>query len=216
MSGSKYEDQREEFSTLFSNAGWTSRIAPHEVIERWCAFGADCIDGFPWDIEDYLNDVTMRSALEEVEDSFRDLDPIGAEALMREILTVDVSLQTVFEREVFPNAPEGRWWVRRVPSYAARKFCREFKEAYNVKILPMSKFDDDVDAMKCLLAEGGELVDVFINVRRENWYVAGRPGLLFRACKSSARLPRSAMGALWSWASGELPDSRLRADINPS
>lgn len=214
MSDNNHRHHDEEFSTLFAREGWTARITPEEVIERWRTFGADCIDGYPWDIEDYLNDITMRSTLKKVRGSLQSVNPGRTSSLMHEIAAVDASLQLVFEREVFPDVPRDQWWMRRAPSYAAQKFCHEFKEAYKVAIRPMSKFDDDVDAMKGLLSGGMEPVNVCIKVKRENWYVTQRPGLLFRACKNSIPLNRREIGALWSWASGELPDGQLRKVIN--
>jgi hypothetical protein len=204
----------EEFSALFSTFGWAGRVTSEEVVERWRTFGGDCIDGYPWDIEDYLNDLTLRNTLQKVESPLREISRIQVSSLMREIYAVDATLQAVFQREVFLAAPEDQWWMRRAPTYAARDFCREFEQSYRVKVRPMSKFDDDVDAMKRILAEEGELVDVFLKVRKENWYVAQRPGLFFRACKNSTSLPRSVMGTLWSWVSGELSDVQLRSAVN--
>ncbi|MFE5915895.1 hypothetical protein [Streptomyces sp. NPDC056468] len=214
MSDSQHRGHGEDFSTLFSDAGWETRITAEEVLEKWRTFGTDCIDGYPWDIEDYLNDITMRSTLQKVEHSFRELEHTQAAILMYEIHAVDASLQTVFERDVFPDIPGGQWWIRRAPTYAARRFCQEFEQIYKVKIRPKSKFDDDVDSMKALLAEGFDSVDVFVKAKQEDWYVAERPGLLFLACRSATSLPRRAMRALWAWASGELPASQLRAAVD--
>ena len=49
------------FAQAFVDKGWRTEASPGEVSERWQRFAADCLAGYPWDLEDYLNDLTMRT-----------------------------------------------------------------------------------------------------------------------------------------------------------
>lgn len=184
-----------------------------ERLARWRTFADDCLDGYPWEVEEFLMDVNSRSTLQELVAASREDRAVEYRLIAAEIDAVDASLRPIFDIEAFPKMPPSEWWLRCVPSYAARDFCREFKSAYGVSIAARSKFDLDVDAMTQLSANGVAPVDICLKVAEEQWYVANRPALLFRACRRSLSMDRSARRALWSWATGKVSESGLRAAL---
>ncbi|MFE4022255.1 hypothetical protein ACFXPZ_33480 [Streptomyces sp. NPDC059101] len=184
-----------------------------ERLARWRTFADDCLDGYPWEVEEFLVDVNSRSTLQELLDASREDRPGDNRLIAAELDTVDASLRPIFDIEAFPKMSPSEWWLRYVPSYAARDFCREFKSAYGISLAARSKFDLDVDAMTQLSANGVAPADICLKVAEEQWYVAKRPALLFLACRRSLSMDRSARRALWSWATGKVSESCLRAAL---
>ncbi|MGG2459763.1 hypothetical protein ACO0M4_08065 [Streptomyces sp. RGM 3693] len=184
-----------------------------ERLARWRSFADDCLDGYPWEVEEFLMDVNSRSTLQELLAASREGTSVDHRLIAAELEAVDASLRPIFNIEAFPKMSPSEWWLRYVPSYAARDFCRDFKSAYGVSIAARSKFDLDVDAMTQLSANGAAPADICLKVAEERWYVAERPALLFRACQRSLSIDRSARRALWSWATGKVSESGLRAAL---
>ncbi|MFI2184303.1 hypothetical protein [Streptomyces sioyaensis] len=184
-----------------------------ERLARWRTFADDCLDGYPWEVEEFLMDVNSRSALQESMTASHEDSPVDHRVIAAELVAIDASVRAIFDIEAFPKMSRSEWWLRYVPSYAARDFCREFKSAYGVTIAARSKFDLDVDAMTQLSANGVAPADICLKVAEEQWYVTQRPALLFRACQRSLSIDRSARRALWSWATGKVSESDLRAAL---
>ncbi|UNO40247.1 hypothetical protein [Streptomyces sp. MST-110588] len=187
-----------------------------ERVGRWRAFARDCLDGYAWDLEDYLVEVNARSVLHEVITNSAAAGPADRRRTVAELEEIDARLRPVFGIEAFPRLPEEEWWLRRVPSYAARDICREFQETYGLSVAARSKFDVDVDEMTRLFAEGMPPADLCLKVAGEEWYVAEQPGLLYRACRRAFPVDRRARRAIWAWATGEAPESALRAALSES
>ncbi|QTZ90879.1 hypothetical protein [Streptomyces auratus] len=184
-----------------------------ERLARWRTFADDCLDGYPWEVEEFLMDVNSRSTLQELMAASREDRAVDHHLIAAELDAIDTTLRTIFDVEAFPKMPPSEWWLRCVPSYAARDFCREFKGAYGVSIAARSKFDLDVDAMVQLSANGMAPADICLKVAEEQWYVTKRPALLFRACRRSLPMDRSARRALWAWATGNVSAPGLRAAL---
>ncbi|MEV7399261.1 hypothetical protein AB0N93_02460 [Streptomyces sp. NPDC091267] len=205
-----------EFSRLFSEAGWRKPIGPAEALRRWQDFADDCLAGFPWDVEDYNNDLTLRSRIAEVLPA---LDVAGhdrARRLAEEIEAADSRVRSVLRSESFSRFPEEQWWLRRSPAYACRRFCADFHEAYGVEVEPRSRFDDDVREMIRLSATGLPVSDVLIHARDESLYASVRSGLLFRAFREAfpaAGRTRQDRQLVLRWISGGVEDAELRSGL---
>ncbi|MFF3747439.1 hypothetical protein ACWDFH_29805 [Streptomyces kronopolitis] len=198
------------------SSGEASSVDLKEAARRWKKFAGYCRDGYPWEMEDYLVDVTLRSVINgAMRDGSAQFESLP-EQVKREILETDSSLLSLFTTEAFPRAPESEWWIRNVPAYASRRFCQEFKEAYNVKIAPNSKFDADLDDMFRLVDEGTAPIEVCLKAKNCGWYVATEPALLFRACTLVLSLQRKERRAVWSWAIGDFSDSTLQMKLSES
>lgn len=183
-----------------------------ERLTRWRTFADDCLDGYPWEVEEFLVDVNSRSTLQELVAAPYEVHSVERHPIAAELDAVDASLRPIFGIEAFPKMSPSEWWLRYVPTYAARDFCREFKNAYGISIASRSKFDLDVDTMTQLTASGVSPTDICLKVAEEQWYVSKRPALLFRACQHSLPpMDRSARRALWSWTTGKISESDLRA-----
>ncbi|WP_030017503.1 hypothetical protein [Streptomyces monomycini] len=191
---------------------------PAEKLARWRAFAEDCTDGYPWDLEDYLVEVSSRSVLHEMITDSRGSGFAGQREadllrVVAEIEAIDVSLRPVFGIEAFSRMPKEEWWLRCVPSYAARDICREFAETYGVSPAARSKFDVDADAMAKLFTEGALPADICLKAAGEGWYVAGQPALMYRACRRALPVDRAARRLIWAWANGKASESDLRSGL---
>jgi hypothetical protein len=201
----------EEFSRLFLEAGWQSPIRPAEALRRWEDFADDCLAGFPWDVDDYNNDLTLRTRLAEILPVLEAAGHGAARHLSKKIEAADSRAREVLTCESFPGFPEDRWWLRRVPAYASRNFCADFREAYGIEINSRSLFDDDLDEMTRLKSAGLSVPEVLIHVRDEGLYVSTRAGLLFRSFREAFPDARRLRNLVSGWISGDVGDSELRA-----
>jgi hypothetical protein len=193
-----------------------SSINLEEAARRWKVFAGYCHDGYPWEMEDYLADVALRSVIHEAVRDDCTRRAALLEQVRREILETDSSLLGLFTTEAFPRAPESEWWIRNVPAYASRHFCQEFEKAYSIKIAPKSRFDVDLDDMFRLIGEGMDPIKVCMKAKNCGWYVSTEPALLFRACSLVLPLRRKERRAAWAWAIGELSDSTLQMKLSES
>ncbi|HEY3502006.1 MAG TPA: hypothetical protein VGN37_04340 [Actinocatenispora sp.] len=202
----------EEFSRLFLEAGWRRAIKPTEALRRWEDFAEDCLAGFPWDVDDYNNDLTLRTQLAEVLPVLEAAGHGVARRMFEKIEAADSRAREVLTCESFPGFPEDRWWLRRTPTYASRKFCADFREAYGVEINPRSLFDDDLDEMIHLNSTGLSIPEVLIQVRDEGLYVSARSGLFFRSFREAfPDMGRMRRRLVSSWIAGDVGDSELRS-----
>lgn len=209
MSGDSRASFEGAFDAAASKAGWRSGIAPEEAMQRWRYFTDDCLAGYPWEVEEYANDLTLRSTLQRVLTELTPAHPKCAGALLQDIKRIDSELMTVLSREVFTDFPEGEWWLRNAPQYGAHHFCEDFKRAYGVEIPVRSQYDNDVAAMLRLLESGSAMSSICIQVRHEEWWVARRPDLLFLACKRVFSPDRAQRRLIWSWTCGRVTDEEL-------
>jgi hypothetical protein len=207
-SGSGFE---REFSRAFVDKGWRTEVAPAEVVARWERFATDCVDGFPWDLEDYLNDLSMRTVVSQV---LPGLTGAQADAFRAEIEKTDLVVRQVLNQQSFPSFPSDQWWLRRSPSYAARRFCAEFESAYGVRIRAQSRFDDDVAELSGLVADGLAPAEACLRFRAEDHYVTATDSLFLRAAREALRLDRKASRTLWSWLTGQSTDAEFRAALD--
>ncbi|WP_034089448.1 hypothetical protein [Streptacidiphilus albus] len=199
------------FAQAFVDKGWRTEASPGEVSERWQRFAADCLAGYPWDLEDYLNDLTMRTLVSEV---LPQLTGSAADAFRAGIERTDLDVRKVLDRDSFPSFPSDQWWLRSSPSYAARSFCAEFESAYGVHVRAQSRFDDDVAELSGLVAGGLTPAEACLRLRASNHYVAATDSLFLRAAREALGLDRKASRALWSWLTGRTTDTDLRAALD--
>ncbi|WP_371480260.1 hypothetical protein [Kitasatospora sp. NBC_00315] len=199
-----------EFSRAFTDKGWRTEISPWEAVDRWQRFAADCAAGFPWDLDDYLNDLSLRTVLSEV---LPQLSGPEADGFREAIERTDLAVRLVLTDESFPSYPVDQWWLRNSPSYAARSFCAEFESAYGVRIRPQSRFDDDVAELSRLVADGLGPADACLRFRSSGRYAATVDGLFLRAARESLDLDRKAARILWSWLIGKITDAEFQASL---
>lgn len=199
-----------EFSRAFADKGWRTEISPREALDRWQRFAADCAAGFPWDLDDYLNDLSLRTVLSEV---LPELVGPEADGLRDAIERTDPTVRQVLTHESFPSYRDDQWWLRNSPSYAARSFCEEFESAYGVRIRPQSRFDDDVAELSRLVADGLGPADACLRFRTSGRYAATVDGLFLRAAREGLGLDRKAARILWSWLTGKITDGEFRASF---
>lgn len=189
-------------------------VGAEESLVRWRKFSEYCHDGYPWELEDYLSDVALRSVIKVAlkDDEIRASGGWGD--VESEIGRIDSQLKGLFRIEGFPrSAPVDEWWIRNVPIYAARSLCRELEEAYGVRISSRSRFDADLDSLEEMKSRGIDLVDALIEARDRGWYIATEPALLFRAFKFMLSLDRKGRKVVWDWARGEVTDPFLQAAL---
>ncbi|GAA0680029.1 hypothetical protein GCM10010193_37150 [Kitasatospora atroaurantiaca] len=199
-----------EFSQAFADRGWVGEITPRLATDRWQRFAADCTAGYPWDLEDYLNDLTMRTVLSEV---LEELAGPEAEELRDSIDRIDPDVRRVLAQESFPLHPREQWWLRNSPSYAAKTFSEEFESAYGVRIRPQSRFDDDVTELSRMLADGLTPAEACLRFRDSGRYAAATEGLFLRAARGALGLDRKESRILWSWLTGKTTDAELRSSL---
>lgn len=204
-------DFDQEFSRAFTEQGWRVDISPREAVERWQRFAADCTAGFPWDLDDYLDDLSLRSRLAKV---LPQLAGPRAQALRDAVERTDQEIRQVLTVESFPQFPADEWWLRNSPAYASRSFCAEFESAYGVRIPPRSLLDDDVAELSRLAADGLGPAEACLRFRASGRYAAGVDGLFLRAAKEGLGLDRRASRAVWSWLTGRTTDAELRATLD--
>ncbi|MFF7153644.1 hypothetical protein [Streptomyces sp. NPDC008139] len=198
------------FSEVFSRQGWRIPMLPGEAEARWSSFVKDCVDGYPWDVEDYFNDLSLRSALAKALPELESAGHGHARELGKSIAESDEILKAVLVRDSFPGFSEGDWWLRRTPIYAARRFCAEFHESHGVEIASRSRYDNDVDEMSRMATEGASASSICFIVRSDSWYVSLRSGLFLRACRDALSLSRDGRKTVWKWLMGEISDDELR------
>ncbi|GLU50526.1 hypothetical protein [Nocardiopsis ansamitocini] len=207
-------DFDEAFSVLFLESGWREPIGPVEALRRWKSFSEDCLDGFPWDVDDYNNDLTLRTRLAETLPRLEEEGYDAARRLAGKIEESDSRVRVVLRCESFLGFPEDRWWLRRTPIYASKDFCIEFREAYGVDIEPKSRFDDDKREIARMKAAGMSALDVLIHVRAEGWYVSTNSGLFFRAFREAFPSVRRNRKLVLGWISGEVEEPMLRSSFS--
>lgn len=200
-----------EFSRLFLEAGWQRPIKPAEALSRWEDFAEDCLDGFPWDVDDYNNDLTLRTRLAEILPVLEVAGHDAARRLAEKVEVADSRARAVLTRESFLDFSDDQWWLRRTPAYASRKFCADFREAYGVEMNSRSLFDDDLDEMIRLNSAGLSIPEVLIHVRNEGLYVSGRSGLLLRSFREVFPDVKRMRKLVSRWISGDAGDSELRS-----
>ncbi|GAA5006366.1 hypothetical protein [Kitasatospora paranensis] len=203
-------DFEREFSQAFTGKGWRTGISPREAVDRWRRFAGDCTAGFAWDLDDYLDDLTLRSVLSEV---LPELAGPEADGLRDAIERTDRAVRKVLTHEAFTDFPNDEWWLRNCPAYAARRFCEEFESAYGVRIRPQSRFDDDVAELARLTAGGLGPADACLRFRSSGRSAATADGLFLRAAKEALGLHRKPADALWSWLTKEITDAEFRAAL---
>ncbi|MEU3710386.1 hypothetical protein [Streptomyces catenulae] len=182
-------------------------LDPAQALGRWRGFAEYCREGYPWEVEDYLTDIAIRSALEKtLTEASSDPRTLALRSTLSE---VDASLRDAFTKEAFPRTLVEKWWIRNVPEYASREFCKEFEKVYRISITPKSMFDTDLNAMARKIESGTPAREVYTYAKSNMWYVTKEPALLFRACILLTPLDRRKRRTLWSWANGELADSEL-------
>ncbi|GLW68538.1 hypothetical protein Kpho02_08370 [Kitasatospora phosalacinea] len=199
-----------EFSLAFAEQGWRTETSPREALNQWQRFAADCTAGFPWDLEDYLNDLSLRTVLSKV---LPELTGPEADGVRDAVERADVDVRQVLTQESFLSFPNDQWWLRNSPSYAARHFCEEFESAYGVRIRARSRFDDDVAAFSLLVADGFEPADACLRFRSSGRYATTANGLFLRAAREALGLDRRAARTVWSWLTGEITDDEFRASL---
>ncbi|MCM2412043.1 hypothetical protein [Streptomyces sp. RKAG290] len=194
----------------------TKPIGPDEALRRWQDFADDCLAGFPWDVEDYNNDLTLRSRIAEFLAESKAAGDDRTRGLAAQIEAADSRVRSVLRDESFLRFPEAQWWLRRSPAYACRRFCADYHEAYGIEVEPRSRFDDDADELIRLNGTGLPVSDVLIHARDESMYAAARPGLLLRAFREAfpaAARARPTRQLVLSWIAGGTEDSGLRAGL---
>ncbi|WP_441251049.1 hypothetical protein [Kitasatospora sp. McL0602] len=197
-----------ELSQAFAAEGRRSEVTAAGVAARWRRFAEDCVAGYAWDLEDYLDDLTLRTTLAAVLPASAGPE---ADQLRAAVEQDDLMLHQVLNREVFPRQPADQWWLRNCPAYAARHFCAEFEQAYGVQIQPRSRFDADVAALVGLLTDGLTPAQACLEFRASGRYAAATDGLFLRAAREALTLDRRAARALWSWRTGKTTDAEFRA-----
>ncbi|MFD1547768.1 hypothetical protein [Nonomuraea guangzhouensis] len=211
--GDEIQNFDERFSEAFFRRGWRTSMLPAEAVARWHSFAEDCIWGYPWDVEDYFNDLSLRSLLGT---TLPELDPVDhgrASGLRKSIAMSDEVLKRVLVRDSFPDFSEAEWWMRCTPIYAAKKFCAEFYASYGVEIASRSRYDDEVDEMARMIAEGLSVAGVCVIARNDHWYVSLRPGLFIRACRDAFLLSRESVKVVWKWLMREMSDDELHRSL---
>ncbi|MEU9129269.1 hypothetical protein AB0D08_14385 [Kitasatospora sp. NPDC048540] len=204
-------DFEREFSQAFTAKGWRTGITPREALDRWQRFATDCEAGFPWDLDDYLNDLSLRTVLSDV---LPRLAGPEAGGLRDAIGRIDPAVRQVLTDDSFPSYPIDQWWLRNSPSYAARSFCEEFEAAYGVRIRRQSRFDDDVAELSRLVSTGLGPADACLRLRASGRYATTADGLFLRAAKQGLGLDRRAARVLWSWLTGTITDAELRSSLD--
>ncbi|MDT0267662.1 hypothetical protein RM844_15345 [Streptomyces sp. DSM 44915] len=199
------------FSRKFMEVGWQSLVKPFEALRRWEEFADDCLAGFPWDVDDYNNDLTLRTRLAEILPALEAEGHVAARDVLKSIGAADSRARVVLAREAFPAFSVDRWWLRRVPTYASRRFCADFRDTYGIEINARSLFDDDVVEMSRLKSTGLSIPEVMIHVRCEGLYVSSRPGLFYRSFREAFPDARGMRGLVSGWISGAIGDSKLRS-----
>lgn len=166
-------------------------------------------------MEDYLNDLTLRTTLsQELAQTSRHY-PECTRELLRQVEAADEIVRAVLTKESFTKFPEHHWWLRNTPSYASQAFCEEFRRTHGVTVRASSKYDDSLSAVQRILVEASGRPQAFVEARNTIPYLADRPPLLFRAIRATTALQPRERRALSRWTQGELRDQDLR-DILPS
>ncbi|MFD7662410.1 hypothetical protein [Streptomyces sp. NPDC059788] len=197
------------FNRTFHSLGWTHDISPNQAMSRWRTFEVDCRQGYPWDLEDYQNELTLRGTLKKAVPKLHQCDSTATADMVEQIEVIDQSLQALFTNLLSPTAAD--WWVRFTLPYASVSFCEQAGEAYGVHIRPSSKFDEDLLNLQQALADERNPTDAYIMARREGWYVTERPSLFYRCCTHALAMDRRKRQALRLWVHGKLPDEAFRA-----
>lgn len=193
-------------SELAERAGWQRAVEPDAAIARWGNFGEDLRSGYPWDVEDYLEDVQLRSALSEVFRTLRESHQESVRGLERKISRIDVRVGAVLTSECFTNFSPSEWWMRNSPAYASRPFCREFQKCYGVTIPEYSELDSACEGMVQMCDSGAGASRICFTMRKCPYFRGHRWTLLSRAYKQAFPLERPERRVLWSWVTGNLSD----------
>lgn len=122
------------FSQLMQRGGRWRNYEPVELISQWSNLVARCAAGFTGDVEDYFNDLTARSDLEDAMQA-RELSRFTQMAQLREaVLKSDARFREIIVPDVFPKFPMSQWWNRGVVRYAGHRLVEELYESYGVRI----------------------------------------------------------------------------------
>jgi hypothetical protein len=202
-SGGSFE---EAINELAEQSGWQRAVTPDSAIVRWENFGEDLRSGYPWDVEDYLEDVQLRSALNKLFRVLGESHQESVRSLEQKILRIDAQIGKVLANETFTRFPSSEWWMRNSPAYASRPFCREFQECYGVTIPERSDLDSVCAEMTRMLNSGATASRICLEMSTHPYFLGRRHVLLYRASKEIFPLDRRKRHALWSWISGNLTD----------
>lgn len=197
------------FNQTFHSLGWTHDISPTQAIDRWNTFEVDCRQGYPWDLEDYQNELTLRSTLKKAIPQLHRYEPTATAEMVERIGAIDQSLQTLFTNLLSPVAVD--WWVRFTLPYASASFCEQVGEAYGVHIRPSSKFDENLLQLQQALSKRRNPAEAYLIARRDGWYVTERPSLFYRCCTHAFTMDRRQRQALRLWIHGKLTDEAFQA-----
>src|SRR4051812_33354370 len=122
------------FSQFMQRGGRWRNYEPVELISQWSNLVSRCVAGFPGDVEDYFNDLTARSDLEDAMQA-QGLSRFPQMAQLREaVLESDARFREIIAPDVFPKFPMSQWWNRGVVRYAGRRLVEELREDYGVRI----------------------------------------------------------------------------------
>ncbi|HEU0014979.1 MAG TPA: hypothetical protein VFQ45_14925 [Longimicrobium sp.] len=107
--------------------------SPDSMLEEWRAFVQQCQNGYPYNIYEYHNDLSVRDRIEAC------LREEGADAALQPefaagVAEVDERFRGLLKPGVQVGPEEDAWWHRGVLRYAWRDLARDLKDWFNVEI----------------------------------------------------------------------------------
>ncbi len=122
------------FSQFMQRGGRWRNYEPVELISQWSNLVSRCVAGFTGDVEDYFNELTARSDLEDAMQA-QELSRFTQMAQLREaVMESDARFREAIVPDVFPKFPMSQWWNRGAVRYAGRRLVEELHESYGVRI----------------------------------------------------------------------------------
>ncbi|HWK88427.1 MAG TPA: hypothetical protein VNP72_00480 [Longimicrobium sp.] len=107
--------------------------SPQSMLDEWRKFVQQCQDGYPFNIYEYHNDLSVRDRIEAcLHETAADADAQAGFAAG--VAEEDERFRALLQPGVQVGPEEDAWWHRGVLRYAWRDLARDLKDWFNVEI----------------------------------------------------------------------------------
>lgn len=124
----------EQVQRVARSRGWETRLLPGAALEMWKVVVEDCASGYDFDVCEYLDDLSIRSLLQDVLDDPEIRECSEYTWFSAEVQRIDAEFCDLIREGPAIRPGESRWWLRKVPPFGQREFVDDVRERYSVDL----------------------------------------------------------------------------------
>lgn len=117
--------------SIIDKHGWKN-TTPALLVAKWEQFAQLCIEGYPSDIYDYDNELSVRDKIDTLVQCSELKEYPEYNLFVDTVRKIDLKLKSVFQEKDFRDREN--WWNRGILKYAGYQYCDDILSIHGVEV----------------------------------------------------------------------------------